>query len=565
MFGFARERQISKTMANSDPADLLRTFVARGDEAAFRAVVERCLPLVYSTALRQVGGNTPLAEDAAQEVFIASARKAPALAHRPTLAPWLFQAARLAALRLLRREQRRLERETRSCVMPPTDSPAASPDWERLRPLLDTLLSQLPRSDQEAIFLRYFDDRGFAEIGRQLGIAEDAARQRTHRALDKLNALLARRGLNTSAAVLGTVLSTHTACAVPTGLASLSVRSALTASAAGAAAALPTVVISAMKLTPPVATSMLLLVVAGVGTALLINRVGRSSAAEVAALRAERIALQAELDAHRSRSSVALPAIAPVASSIPPPSALPSVPASGTPSIVPSAPLSPVDALCAQIDRVLANPDLKPAFVDQVVRQLVGDQLRFFRLIGVTPDQEAAITREAANYANTLLRARAERIGGEHFAEAFAAADDHSFRQVQNILGEETFARLKALKSMSREYTTADQIAARLYYTDGPLDRLQADRIASLLAHHRFNPTAAPSTGAPTVGGRSVSSADYAAFRQIQNARPGDSRTVLITDAALADAARDLPLATVQALTYLQAQQISDLRFPPTR
>lgn len=552
-------------MPNHDPADLLRRFAATGDEPAFRALVERFLPLVYSAALRQVGGNITLAEDAAQEVFIALARKASALAERPTPAPWLFHAARLAALRLLRREQRRLERETRACLMEPPPDTSAPPDWERLRPLLDSLLRRLPRPDQEALFLRYFEARSFAEIGRRLGIGEDGARQRSHRALDKLNALLAQRGLTTGSAVLASVLATHCAGAVPAGLGDLVARGALAASAAGSGAAFPAVFLSVMKLSPSIAGSILLLVAAGIGSALYVARATRAGAPEIASLRAERTALRAELAALRSRAPFEAAPASPAAAPAPSASSPPAPAAPGALSAAPAAAPSPVDELRDRIDHVLAHPDLQPAFVAHVVRQLAGDQRRFFRLIGLTPEQEAAVAREAADYARTLLRARAERIGGDHFAEAFAAADDHSFRQVQRILGDEAFARLKELRAMSREYATADQLAARLYVTDTPLEGPQADRIARILAAHRFGPATAPSAPPPTVGGRPVAPADHAAFRAAQNTLPADSRTVLITDAALAAAAGVLPVATIAALTDLQARQIALLRLQPPR
>src|SRR6187402_42500 len=84
----------------TDPVELLRVYAthAPGSEAAFRTVVERYLPLVYSTALRQVGGNTTLAEEIAQDVFLALARKSAGLLAAPTLAPWLLGTTRLSAV-----------------------------------------------------------------------------------------------------------------------------------------------------------------------------------------------------------------------------------------------------------------------------------------------------------------------------------------------------------------------------------------------------------------------------------------------------------------------------------
>jgi RNA polymerase sigma factor (sigma-70 family) len=52
--------------------------------------------------------------------------------------------------------------------------------------LLELALCLLDPGDREVIVLRQKDDLAFAEIGRRLGIAEDAARFRFHRALPRL-------------------------------------------------------------------------------------------------------------------------------------------------------------------------------------------------------------------------------------------------------------------------------------------------------------------------------------------------------------------------------------------
>jgi DNA-directed RNA polymerase specialized sigma24 family protein len=93
-----------------DDAELLRLYARDGSDSAFQTLVERYLGLVHSAALRQVG-NPPMADDIAQVVFIILARKAGRLSARVNLAGWLYRATRLASMRVVRTEMRRLRRE----------------------------------------------------------------------------------------------------------------------------------------------------------------------------------------------------------------------------------------------------------------------------------------------------------------------------------------------------------------------------------------------------------------------------------------------------------------------
>ena len=69
---------------------LLRRYVQNRDQTAFTALVRLRIGLVYSIALRRVGGDVQLAEDVAQKVFTDLARKAATLDRRNTLAGWLY-------------------------------------------------------------------------------------------------------------------------------------------------------------------------------------------------------------------------------------------------------------------------------------------------------------------------------------------------------------------------------------------------------------------------------------------------------------------------------------------
>src|SRR5437016_14083178 len=95
----------------TEDGNLLRQYAQTGSEQAFSELVRRHLPLVYSAAARQVHGNSAMAKDVAQSVFIDLARKARSLANRELLAGWLYTSTRLAASKAIRSEQRRQIRE----------------------------------------------------------------------------------------------------------------------------------------------------------------------------------------------------------------------------------------------------------------------------------------------------------------------------------------------------------------------------------------------------------------------------------------------------------------------
>ena len=235
---------------------LLADFVDRKDEAAFAAIVERHLQIVYAAARRQVGssgGNAHLAEDVAQAVFIMLATKAAKLRNSgcTSLAGWLVNAARLAAKAALRAELRRKRREDRVASMNRHDTHLDSGEAgvgaalaeEELSRGLDEALAQLGDADRSAITLRYLQEKSVRDVAEQMGTSEAAANKRILRALDKLRGVLARAGISLTPAVLADSLLRQAQVALPTSLsapsaASTAIAAARDASVASAAAAI---------------------------------------------------------------------------------------------------------------------------------------------------------------------------------------------------------------------------------------------------------------------------------------------------------------------------------------
>ncbi|HEY1106986.1 MAG TPA: sigma-70 family RNA polymerase sigma factor [Opitutaceae bacterium] len=222
--------------ALSDRERLLR-YTRHADQRAFTDLVQRHVDLVYASALRHLHGDRHRAEDVTQEVFTLLARKASGLAQHPSLAGWLYATARLSALDTLRREHRRLHRETKAEAMSLSDSSSPQPHWETVRPVLDDALQDLDERERLPVILRFFGQQSFSAIGQQLGLSENAAQKRVDRALDLLNSALAKRGIASTAALLGASLS-HAATTAPAALATTVSTAALATAAAPTAAGL---------------------------------------------------------------------------------------------------------------------------------------------------------------------------------------------------------------------------------------------------------------------------------------------------------------------------------------
>src|SRR3954470_3072407 len=119
--------------------ELLRQYATAKSEEAFAELVKRHVNLVYSAALRQVGGDAHLAHDVAQTVFTDLARKASSLSNRGSLTGWLYTSAYFAANKMARTETRRREREEQF-MRDPANAIAPDAEWEKLRPILDVAM-----------------------------------------------------------------------------------------------------------------------------------------------------------------------------------------------------------------------------------------------------------------------------------------------------------------------------------------------------------------------------------------------------------------------------------------
>lgn len=193
---------------------LLLDYAATRSEAAFNELLSRHLPLVYSTAVRLLGGDSHLAQDAAQTVFLDLSRRAGSLTDVLSLAGWLHRHTFFVCSVVVRRERRRKDREMEAGIMNQPD-PSDDEIWARLSPILDESIAELNPMDRDLIVMRFFQGLSWNEVGRILGTSDDTAQKRASRALEKLRAHLVRRGPGLSSAALIATLGQNAVNATP--------------------------------------------------------------------------------------------------------------------------------------------------------------------------------------------------------------------------------------------------------------------------------------------------------------------------------------------------------------
>ena len=217
---------------------LLDRFVARRDEAAFAALVERHSALVFAVCRRSLDdpGET---DDAFQATFLVLARRAGSVRNRESLGGWLYAVARRVCLLANRASARRRRHEKRAAEErggPDVTATATQPD--DLGPALFEEIDRLPESLRLPVVLCLVEGRSRAEAAERLRWTEAQVRGRLFRARARLRDRLVRRGLAPAAALSATSAARPVNAGVPKGLVERATRAALGASAgAGASGA----------------------------------------------------------------------------------------------------------------------------------------------------------------------------------------------------------------------------------------------------------------------------------------------------------------------------------------
>src|SRR5258708_1128761 len=159
----------------TDGQPLLAQYVETGSGTAFCELGDRYVGLGYSPAVRLVNGDTHLAEDVTQTVFVDLARMARTLSPEVRLGGWLHRHTCFVASKTMRGERRRQARERQAVEMNALQDNSRT-DLSWIAPILDDAINELGEADRTAILLRFFEQHDFRSVGEALGSNEDTAR-----------------------------------------------------------------------------------------------------------------------------------------------------------------------------------------------------------------------------------------------------------------------------------------------------------------------------------------------------------------------------------------------------
>lgn len=171
----------------------------RGEQAAFRVLVERYQKLVYTLALRMVS-NPADAEDVAQEAFLSAWKGLPKFRMDAKFSTWLYRLTVNAATDLLRRRQKEQTHQSLEDEEQPVQIPDDAPGPEEQaqaaerRAVLQRAIDALTENHRKILLLREVNGLDYQEIGQVLELTPGTVKSRLARARRELREKLLSSG-----------------------------------------------------------------------------------------------------------------------------------------------------------------------------------------------------------------------------------------------------------------------------------------------------------------------------------------------------------------------------------
>ncbi len=183
-------------MSAEDRQDLDRA--RRGNDDAFRALVERHSRYLYAVAHR-VTGNGPDAEDVVQEAWLKAHRQLGRFEERSDVRTWLHRITVNCAIDFIRgRRHRELARDPDDLAADAAASaesggpagPERLAESGQIQDRVAAAMAELTVSERAAFVLRHVEGLSIDEIGRALGLKTNATKHSVFRAVKKMRVAL---------------------------------------------------------------------------------------------------------------------------------------------------------------------------------------------------------------------------------------------------------------------------------------------------------------------------------------------------------------------------------------
>jgi RNA polymerase sigma-70 factor, ECF subfamily len=176
------------------PDHLLLRRAQKGDEDAFRTLVETYEGPVYNYVLRMVGDRA-LAEDLTQEIFLRIYQGLSGFSLRCRFTTWLFQVAKNRVLDELRARDRKPQSVVTLEEMPPLEVVDAPPERVEAIDAVWRAVALLNPDLKMALLLRDVVGLSYTEIADALEITLATVKWRIFKAREEVQLALEREGI----------------------------------------------------------------------------------------------------------------------------------------------------------------------------------------------------------------------------------------------------------------------------------------------------------------------------------------------------------------------------------
>ena len=167
---------------------------ARGEQDAFRVLVERYQHLTYTLALRLVG-NEEDARDVAQEAFLAAWKALPKFRMDAKFSTWLYRLTVNCATDLLRKRKEAVSLDGEAVQAADcTPTPQEQAERAERKEILHRCIALLSENHRKILVLREVHGLDYEEIGQVLELTPGTVKSRLARARMELRKLLLSQG-----------------------------------------------------------------------------------------------------------------------------------------------------------------------------------------------------------------------------------------------------------------------------------------------------------------------------------------------------------------------------------